>query len=113
MLQILRRLRQLKVERYGALVMGVPLSNAHNSPLYPHRCAQATWFEVGLGACGFENTDSDFIVALSEADWAGGSHCNQVRSTPFLETGGTSNLITLYSKFKLLIPRTNVLTLQP
>jgi len=37
----------------------------------------ATWFEVGLGACGFTDQDSDFIVALASPNWGGGSHCNQ------------------------------------
>ncbi|KZP03816.1 hypothetical protein FIBSPDRAFT_941326 [Athelia psychrophila] len=28
---------------------------------------QGTWFEVGLGACGVYNVDTDHIVAISEA----------------------------------------------
>ncbi|THH13223.1 hypothetical protein EW146_g6970 [Bondarzewia mesenterica] len=38
---------------------------------------RGTFFEVGLGACGNTNTDSDLIVALAAADYANGSHCGQ------------------------------------
>ncbi|KAF9650975.1 hypothetical protein BDM02DRAFT_3127312 [Thelephora ganbajun] len=41
------------------------------------RSGTATWFNVGLGACGYQNVDSDFIVALAQPDWGQGSHCNQ------------------------------------
>ncbi|KAI0057887.1 riboflavin-aldehyde forming enzyme [Artomyces pyxidatus] len=39
---------------------------------------RGTWFDVGLGACGLYNVDSDFIVALATPDYAGGAHCNQM-----------------------------------
>ena len=69
--------------------------NAHDTSLFPCRYAQATWFNVGLGACGVENTDDDFIVALAQPDWDGGSHCGQVSSTPFLMgSGGAPDLVT-------------------
>ncbi|EIM80659.1 barwin-like endoglucanase, partial [Stereum hirsutum FP-91666 SS1] len=31
----------------------------------------------GLGACGTTNTDSDYIVALSQADYGNGEHCGE------------------------------------
>ncbi|KLO10692.1 hypothetical protein SCHPADRAFT_832118, partial [Schizopora paradoxa] len=37
--------------------------------------ARFTFFDVGLGACGIVNTDSDYIVALNVEQWDGGSHC--------------------------------------
>ena len=61
-----------------------------------HPCAQATWYTPGLGACGQTNTESDFIVALNAGDWAGGSHCGQVRSAPFSDGfGSIPDLFTL------------------
>lgn len=51
-----------------------------NTPL----CPQATWFDVGLGACGKTNVNTDFIVALPTPDYDGGANCGRVRSTPFL-----------------------------
>jgi len=66
--------------------------------------SQATWFNVGLGACGYKNKDSDFIVALAQPDWNGKSHCNKVRSTPFFAgSGGTSDTVTLSLAQKLQI----------
>ncbi|PPQ88042.1 hypothetical protein CVT24_011066, partial [Panaeolus cyanescens] len=37
--------------------------------------ARYTFYDAGLGACGKVNSNSDFIVALNQAQWAGGSHC--------------------------------------
>jgi len=37
----------------------------------------ATWFEVGLGACGYTDQDSDFIVALAQPDWGNKANCNK------------------------------------
>ncbi|KAL5532997.1 hypothetical protein ACEPAF_4771 [Sanghuangporus sanghuang] len=34
-----------------------------------------TFYETGLGACGGWNNSTDFIVALNEEQWDGGSHC--------------------------------------
>lgn len=44
---------------------------------------QGTWFDVGLGACGQWNVNSDFIVAISHDRWANGGNCEQVRSALF------------------------------
>jgi hypothetical protein len=75
---------------------GLRRPNAHDATLYPLRCAQATWYNVGLGACGYTDKNSDAVVALAQPNWGGGSHCNQVRSTPFLAGFcDTLGLITL------------------
>jgi hypothetical protein len=37
--------------------------------------ARFTRYAAGLGACGGHNKDSDFIVALNQPQWDGGSHC--------------------------------------
>ncbi|KAF9782396.1 RlpA-like double-psi beta-barrel-protein domain-containing protein-containing protein [Thelephora terrestris] len=51
---------------------------------------QATWFAPGLGACGGYNTGSDLIVAMSAADWNGGSNCNRQLLITDTKTGKTS-----------------------
>jgi len=38
---------------------------------------RGTWFDVGLGACGQWNVNSDFIVAISHDRWANGGNCEQ------------------------------------
>ena len=52
--------------------------HAYGTPFCPRGYSQATWFDVGLGACGYKNKNSDFIVALAQPDWNGKSHCNKV-----------------------------------
>ena len=44
---------------------------------------QATYYDVGLGACGQTNKNSDYIVALSKDDFNNKATCGKVRSTPF------------------------------
>ena len=39
---------------------------------------QGTFFEVGLGACGKVNKDSDHIVAISSSIFGSGGNCDQV-----------------------------------
>lgn len=41
---------------------------------------QGTFFNVGLGACGKNNVNSDHIVAISSAIFGSGGNCEQVRS---------------------------------
>jgi hypothetical protein len=36
-----------------------------------------THYEDGLGACGWTNKDSDFVVALNSAQYGSGQHCGQ------------------------------------
>ncbi|KAN0090814.1 RlpA-like double-psi beta-barrel-containing domain containing protein [Tylopilus felleus] len=36
-----------------------------------------TYFDVGLGACGFNNVNTDLIVALPVSQYGTGQHCNQ------------------------------------
>ena len=42
------------------------------------RLFQGTWFDVGLGACGEWNVNSDKIVAISSQIYGSGGNCNQV-----------------------------------
>jgi len=52
-------------------------SSRHNAlqPFQKRASGQFTFFAVGMGACGKQNSDDDFIVALNTPSWAGGSHC--------------------------------------
>ncbi|KAJ3553667.1 hypothetical protein NM688_g3485 [Phlebia brevispora] len=38
---------------------------------------RGTYFETGLGACGWTNTDSDKIIAVSSSIFDGGKYCGQ------------------------------------
>jgi len=38
---------------------------------------RGTWFDVGLGACGYYNVNSDPIVAISSGIYGSGGNCNQ------------------------------------
>ncbi|TFK86861.1 hypothetical protein K466DRAFT_491971 [Polyporus arcularius HHB13444] len=38
---------------------------------------RGTWFDVGLGACGKTNVNSDKIVAISSAIYGSGGNCEQ------------------------------------
>jgi len=52
-------------------------SSRHNSlqTFQKRASGQFTFFAVGLGACGKQNTADDFVVALNTPSWDGGSHC--------------------------------------
>ncbi|RDX50327.1 hypothetical protein K466DRAFT_600667 [Polyporus arcularius HHB13444] len=41
------------------------------------RTGRGTWFNVGLGACGKTNKDSDKIIAISSKIYGGGKHCDR------------------------------------
>ena len=47
-------------------------------PRYSQVATQGTFFEVGLGACGKVNKDSDHIVAISSSIFGSGGNCDQV-----------------------------------
>ncbi|KAF9653154.1 hypothetical protein BDM02DRAFT_3183110 [Thelephora ganbajun] len=52
-------------------------SSRHNAlqPFQKRASGQFTYYAAGMGACGKQNTNDDFIVALNTPSWAGGSHC--------------------------------------
>ncbi|KAL1950723.1 hypothetical protein VTO73DRAFT_5847 [Trametes versicolor] len=41
------------------------------------RTGRGTWFEVGLGACGKTNKDSDKIIAISSNIYNNGAYCDK------------------------------------
>ncbi|KIP02891.1 hypothetical protein PHLGIDRAFT_130468 [Phlebiopsis gigantea 11061_1 CR5-6] len=38
---------------------------------------RGTWYNTGLGACGWNNVDSDKVIALSSSIYGGGKHCGK------------------------------------
>uniref|UniRef100_A0A5K1K2L7 Eburicol 14 alpha-demethylase n=1 Tax=Ganoderma boninense TaxID=34458 RepID=A0A5K1K2L7_9APHY len=54
------------------------------------RTGRGTFFEVGLGACGQVNTDSDHIVAIPSSLFDGGMHCEQTVLIENMENGMTA-----------------------
>ena len=44
------------------------------------RTGRGTWFNVGLGACGKTNVDSDKIIAISADIYGNGGYCGKVRT---------------------------------
>ena len=53
--------------------------------------AQATYFEVGEGACGWYSQDSDWVVALDSATYADGEHCGKVGHSLYFFCRTSSN----------------------
>ncbi|KAI0786875.1 Non-catalytic module family EXPN protein [Abortiporus biennis] len=52
------------------------LPTAHLEKRVDHT-GRGTWFDVGLGACGFTDVDSSHIVAISHEVYGSGGNCNQ------------------------------------
>ncbi|EIM90394.1 uncharacterized protein STEHIDRAFT_51065 [Stereum hirsutum FP-91666 SS1] len=38
---------------------------------------RGTFFSVGLGACGWNSVDADYVVALPTSDYGDGSNCGK------------------------------------
>ncbi|KZT53569.1 hypothetical protein CALCODRAFT_501001 [Calocera cornea HHB12733] len=51
---------------------------------------RATWFEVGLGACGYTDTDADYLVALNEPQYTSGDYCNRFLLVENAATGASA-----------------------
>ncbi|KIY45573.1 hypothetical protein FISHEDRAFT_49082 [Fistulina hepatica ATCC 64428] len=56
---------------------------------------RGTWYEVGLGNCGYTDTDADYVVAIAKAryDDNDGANCNQ-----WIEIVNTDNGNTAYGQ---------------
>lgn len=61
----------------NVLALSLAVAGAAAAPLAKRSSGQATYYAAGLGACGWTNSGSDFIVAMNAPEWAGGSHCGQ------------------------------------
>ncbi|KAL4252610.1 RlpA-like domain superfamily protein [Abortiporus biennis] len=51
---------------------------------------RGTWFNVGLGACGKTNVDTDAIVAIPASVYSDGSHCDKIVSIKNNANGKTT-----------------------
>ncbi|PWZ03202.1 barwin-like endoglucanase [Testicularia cyperi] len=61
----------------NVLAIALAVAGAAAAPVVKRSSGQATYYAAGLGACGWTNSGSDFIVAMNAPEWAGGSHCGQ------------------------------------
>ncbi|KAK7444274.1 hypothetical protein VKT23_001168 [Stygiomarasmius scandens] len=54
----------------------------------------ATYFEVGLGNCGWQSVDTDWVVALAKSTYGDGEHCGkQVKITNSDGTEATATVV--------------------
>ncbi|CAK9784790.1 hypothetical protein CC85DRAFT_285266 [Cutaneotrichosporon oleaginosum] len=60
-----------------APVLAATDGNTTTSSTTGSSTGDATYYAVGLGACGWTNTDSEMVVAMNAPDWAAGKHCGQ------------------------------------
>ncbi|OJA10225.1 hypothetical protein AZE42_11607 [Rhizopogon vesiculosus] len=52
---------------------------------------EGTWYEVGTGACGYTDTDSDLVVAVSSDIYDAGAYCNQWVEITNTDNGQTAS----------------------
>ncbi|KAI0373741.1 riboflavin aldehyde-forming enzyme [Pilatotrama ljubarskyi] len=57
------------------------------------RVGRGTWFNVGLGACGKTNKDSDKIIAISANIYNNGAHCDKKVKIKNTANGKTATAI--------------------
>lgn len=60
----------------GASALAAPVAN-NNNLAARSQTGKATFFEPGLGACGWQSSASDHIAAIDSAQYAGGSNCGK------------------------------------
>ncbi|KAH9835189.1 RlpA-like double-psi beta-barrel-protein domain-containing protein-containing protein [Rhodofomes roseus] len=59
---------------FFAFVAASPVANLETRTT---NTGTGTWYEVGLGACGSTDADSDYVVAISHDIYGSGDNCNQ------------------------------------
>ncbi|KAH0832166.1 RlpA-like double-psi beta-barrel-protein domain-containing protein-containing protein [Lanmaoa asiatica] len=59
-------------------VLAAPLSFDQALDKRDTQSGTGTWFYDGMGACGYDNSNSDRIVAISSQIYGAGANCNQV-----------------------------------
>ncbi|KAI9609582.1 hypothetical protein H4Q26_007542 [Puccinia striiformis f. sp. tritici PST-130] len=64
----------------ASCINGTPVSQEKGSHLARRFTGHATYFAPGTGACGATNSGSDYIVAMNQAQYAGGSLCQKTVS---------------------------------
>ncbi|SPO21666.1 uncharacterized protein UTRI_01149_B [Ustilago trichophora] len=73
----------------NVLAIALAAAGAVAAPLAKRSSGQATYYAAGLGACGWTNSGSDFIVAMNAPEWNGGSHCGQTITITNNQNGNT------------------------
>ncbi|PWN27981.1 barwin-like endoglucanase [Jaminaea rosea] len=62
----------------GASAIAAPAGSPNTSNLEARsKSGKATFFEPGLGACGWQSGANDMIAALATSSYAGGSNCGK------------------------------------
>ncbi|EJT98499.1 barwin-like endoglucanase [Dacryopinax primogenitus] len=75
----------------ASLALALPAPQASSSSLEPTVfTGRATWFEVGLGACGYTDTDADYVVALNAPQYTSGDFCNRFLLVSNSDTGASA-----------------------
>lgn len=59
------------------LALVLAATSAVAAPVHKRQAGQATFFQAGLGACGWHNSGSDKIVALTPSQYADGANCGK------------------------------------
>ncbi|SNX82602.1 uncharacterized protein MEPE_01308 [Melanopsichium pennsylvanicum] len=73
----------------NVLAIALAAAGAAAAPIAKRSSGQATYYAAGLGACGWTNSGSDFIVAMNAPEWNGGSHCGQTVTITNTQNGNT------------------------
>ncbi|EPS98413.1 hypothetical protein FOMPIDRAFT_144446 [Fomitopsis schrenkii] len=78
-----------------ASVSGSPVASNGTATLEKRTTytGRGTWYDVGLGACGYTDVDTDYIVAISTDIYASGSHCDE-----YIRITNTANDVVAYGK---------------
>ncbi|KAH9985525.1 RlpA-like double-psi beta-barrel-protein domain-containing protein-containing protein [Russula vinacea] len=53
---------------------------------------QGTWYDTGLGNCGWESNNNELVVAVSESVYSNGAHCGK---SVLVHSGGKSAQATV------------------
>lgn len=73
----------------NVLALALAVAGASAAPIVKRSSGQATYYAAGLGACGWTNSGSDFIVAMNAPEWNGGSNCGKTVTITNTQNGNT------------------------
>jgi expansin (peptidoglycan-binding protein) len=64
---------------------------AQAAPAKRSSSGTATYYAVGLGACGWTNSDSEMVVAMNAPQYSDGAHCGKNVKITNTKTGTVSS----------------------
>ncbi|KAJ9477511.1 Expansin [Pseudozyma hubeiensis] len=73
----------------NVLALALAVAGASAAPIVKRSSGQATYYAAGLGACGWTNSGSDFIVAMNAPEWDGGANCGKMITITNNQNGNT------------------------